>query len=146
MMRVAGRNEDGVAKPFQIKNSGNLGTTLGARNEVFKIASGSVLSKKTSSVVNRASNLKDYSAIVVAVFSDTVLEGSLILNWYVQDAPLGVEEQYGKQVSTETIIPTLGAKYKSTGYLEIKGTQLSVVMVNSSDVPVDVTVTIMGIK
>lgn len=142
MMRVAGRNEEGLAKPLSVNNVGNLKTSLGSRNEMIFSATETVNAVGTKSVVSRLGNLKDYSAIVVGVNTPSKAKIRLEQSWYMQKA----DEQYGLQVTKDVIMIPTEITYFASDYLEVRGTQVSIIVGNSSALPIDVTVFVMGIK
>lgn len=142
MMRMAGRDSNGKARAIKTDTSGNLGTQLNSRNELITHATASVPTKGTKSVIGRFSDLKNYSAVVVAVSLPQSANVKVIGNWYIQKPG----ETNGTQVSQDTIMDTATVQRFSSGYLEIRGTQLTVIIANNHEADLEATVYIMGIR
>lgn len=141
-MRIGARTDDAKGKPLRTDSNGNLGTHLNSRNELITHATATVPTKGTKSVILRYSQLKNYSAIVVSVALPSSAKMKITLNWYIQKSG----ETNGTQVSSEILLETTTIQTFSTGYLEIKGTQISVILANGNDTDIDGTVFIMGIR
>lgn len=142
MMRVAGRTSDGKAKAIKTNAEGNIESSLTKRNELVTYSTSTIEANSTKSVVNRFSGIENYSAIVVAVSLPTEANIQVVHNWYIQTNPPSA----GTQVDRHVLLDTQSIKHFATEYLEIKGTQLSIVVANSTEEAIEATVYIMGIR
>lgn len=142
VMRMGARGDDGKAKAIRSDSAGNLGTQLNSRNELVTHATASVPAKGTKSVISRFSDFKNYSAIVVAVSLPQSANVKVLGNWYIQKPG----ETNGIQVSQDTIMDTATVQRFASGYLEIRGTQLTVIIANNHEADLEATVYVMGIR
>lgn len=142
VMRMGARGDDGKAKAIRSDEKGNLGTQLNSRNELVTYATASVPAKGAKSVISRFSELKNYSAVVVAVSLPQSANVRVGGNWYIQKPG----ETSGIQVSQDTIMDNATTQRFSSGYLEIRGTQLTVIITNNHEADIEATVYIMGIR
>lgn len=143
MLRIAGRSSDGKARAIRTDQNGNVGTRLTARNELATFQTTTVTPGQNKVVIQRFRNLENYSAVVIALSASANIDFRLQTEWHIKENE--VYSGYGVMVHREDIT-TMKAQRFSTGYLEMKGTELSVLFRNDSTNDVSVTIHLIGIR
>lgn len=141
-LMISTESPAGTAQKAKSDSDGNLKTRLGYRNQLITYATDTVPSGGTKSVISRFSNIKDYSAITVAIVYPSTTTFTASLNWYIQTEG----QTNGAQVEQVRLAEALTGPRFSSAYLEIHGTQFTVILGNPTGADISATVFVMGIR
>lgn len=128
-----------------LQSQHNEGNMLRKRNElVTHVLNVPIPTEGNIPTITRFNDLNDYSAVVVGISLDEATLFDVMVEWGIKEVMNPAP--YGDLVERKTIAVSESGKNYASGYLEIKGTQLTVRINNRGEEQVNANVYLLGIR